>query len=44
MFLISGILANRLLIECCFSVLILRDVFTEDMPDDYDNIDDIENN
>ena len=35
MFLICGLLGNRLIIECCFSVLILWDVFTEDLPEDY---------
>jgi hypothetical protein len=35
MFMICGLLGNRLLIECCFSVVILRDVFTEDLPEDY---------
>ena len=35
MFLMTGLLCNRLLIEGCFSLLILRDVFTEDLPEDF---------
>lgn len=35
MFLMTGLLCNRLLIEGCFSLLILRDVFTEDLPEGF---------